>query len=39
MSGKLLNQTDCTDLFNDAWFFQKFLPKDLDDTTRMPYDD
>ncbi|MEE4345532.1 MAG: hypothetical protein V2I53_02000 [Paracoccaceae bacterium] len=38
VTGKLLTKTDCDDLFNDAWFFQKFLPKDLDDTTRMPYD-
>lgn len=38
-TGRLTNKKDHKDFFDDACFFQKCLPKDLDDTTRMPYDD
>ena len=38
-TGRLTNSKDHKDFFDDACFFQKFLPEDLDDTTRMPYDD
>ena len=37
-SGRLTNSKDQKDFFDDACFFQDFLPEDLDDTTRMPYD-
>ena len=38
-TGRLTNKTDHKQFFDDICFFQKFLPEDLDDTTRMPYDD
>lgn len=39
VTGRLKNKTDHRQFFDDLCFFQTFLPKDLDDTTRMPYDD
>ena len=38
VSGRLTNRADHKGFMEDAAFFQAFLPQDLDDTTRMPYD-